>query len=133
MAEIYNIEELRAELKQLLQKQSETLNARVFGGVSDTELVEYDLRQEVIGEIQSDSLALPPHRFCGSQRLSITPDSQLVGSRYEKQPRVHTQGRVVSVRGAITLSISALASGNCPRTSGEEPYTMGEVSTRLQV
>jgi hypothetical protein len=52
MAEIHNIDELRTELKQLVQKQSETLNARVFGGVSDTELIEYDLRQEVINEIQ---------------------------------------------------------------------------------
>jgi hypothetical protein len=52
MAEIYNIEALRTELKQLLQKQSETLKARVLGGASDTELIEYDLRQEVIGEIQ---------------------------------------------------------------------------------
>lgn len=52
MAEIYKIEALRTELKQLLQKQSDTLKARMLGGASDTELIEYDLRQEVIGEIQ---------------------------------------------------------------------------------
>jgi hypothetical protein len=33
--------------------------ARVLGGASDTELIEYDLRQEVIGEIQK-RLALTP-------------------------------------------------------------------------
>jgi hypothetical protein len=52
MAEIYNIDALRTELNQLLEKQSEVLNARVFGGASDTEILEYDLRQEVIAEIQ---------------------------------------------------------------------------------
>lgn len=51
MADIYKIDELRAELNQLLKKQSETLNARVFGGVTDTELLEYELRQKVIAEI----------------------------------------------------------------------------------
>jgi hypothetical protein len=57
MTEIKNIDALRAELNQLLQKQSETLKARVLGGVSDTELLEYDLRQELICEIQ-ERLAL---------------------------------------------------------------------------
>jgi hypothetical protein len=52
MTEIYTIDELRSELSQLLKKQSETLEARVFGGVSDTEILEYDIRQEVISEIQ---------------------------------------------------------------------------------
>jgi hypothetical protein len=52
MTEISNIDELRTQLRQLLTKQSETQNARVFGGVSDTEIIEYDIRQEIIGEIQ---------------------------------------------------------------------------------
>ena len=52
MAEIHNIDALRTELNQLLERQRETLNARVVGGVSDTEIIEYDLRQEVIAEIQ---------------------------------------------------------------------------------
>ncbi|HET6180535.1 MAG TPA: hypothetical protein VFE61_26695 [Candidatus Sulfotelmatobacter sp.] len=51
MTEIYNIDAVRAELNQLLRKQSEILKARIHGGVSDTELLEYDLRQEVIAEI----------------------------------------------------------------------------------
>jgi hypothetical protein len=52
MTELHDTDVLRAELNQLLQKQSETLKSRVFGGVSDTELLEYDLGQEVICEIQ---------------------------------------------------------------------------------
>ena len=45
------IEELQAELKQLLQRQAEFLDKQVFGGASETELLEYELRQEMIGEI----------------------------------------------------------------------------------
>jgi len=52
MSEIYNIDRLRSELNQLLKKQSEILNARVFGGVSDTEILEYDIREEMITDIQ---------------------------------------------------------------------------------
>ena len=52
MSEIYKIDELRSELTRLLQQQSETLQARVFGGVSETEILEYDIRQEVITQIQ---------------------------------------------------------------------------------
>jgi hypothetical protein len=52
MTELHDTDVLRAELNQLLQKQSETLKSRVFGGVSDTELLEYDLGQEVTCEIQ---------------------------------------------------------------------------------
>ena len=50
--DIHNLDVLRAELNQLLQKQSETLDGRMLGGVSDKELIEYDLRQEIICEIQ---------------------------------------------------------------------------------
>jgi hypothetical protein len=52
MFEIYKIEDLRAELKQLRRKQSETLNARIVGDVSDTDLIEYDLREEIIVDIE---------------------------------------------------------------------------------
>lgn len=45
------VEELQADLKQLLQKQAEFLDQRVFGGASETELLEYELRQEMIHEI----------------------------------------------------------------------------------
>ena len=52
MSEIYKIEDLRSELKQLRQKQSETLKSRIVGDVSDTDLIEYDLRQEIIVDIE---------------------------------------------------------------------------------
>jgi hypothetical protein len=52
MAEIYKNDELRSELVQLLKRQSETMQARVFGGVSDTEILEYDIREEIIAEIE---------------------------------------------------------------------------------
>lgn len=47
----YRVEELRAELNQLLRKQSEVLEARTFVGATDTELLEYEIRQEVIHQI----------------------------------------------------------------------------------
>lgn len=53
MTQIQNLEALRAELSDLLQKQSETLQARMSGSVSDAEILEYDLRQEIISEIQT--------------------------------------------------------------------------------
>jgi len=53
MTQIHDLEALRAELNDLLQKQSETLQARMSGAVSDSEILEYDLRQELISEIQN--------------------------------------------------------------------------------
>ena len=50
------IEELRGELSQLLRKQTEILEARTFGGATDAELLEYEIRQEIINEI-CDELA----------------------------------------------------------------------------
>ena len=49
--ETNRVEEMRAELNQLLKKQTEVLESRTFGGATDTELLEYELRQEVIHEI----------------------------------------------------------------------------------
>lgn len=49
--ETNRVEEMRAELNQLLKKQTEVLESRAFGGVTDTELLEYELRQEIIHEI----------------------------------------------------------------------------------
>jgi hypothetical protein len=45
------IEELRTELAQLLQKQTEVLESRAFGSATHTELLEFELRQEIIHEI----------------------------------------------------------------------------------
>ena len=49
--ETNRVEELRAELNQLLKKQTEVLESRTFGGATDTELLEYELRQKIIHEI----------------------------------------------------------------------------------
>ena len=43
--------ELRIELEQLLQKQSNTIEARLSGRANDLESLEYEIRQEVIREM----------------------------------------------------------------------------------
>ena len=45
------IEELRTELGELLRKQSEVLESRLLGSASDTELLEYEIRQEIVHDI----------------------------------------------------------------------------------
>jgi len=45
------IEELRGELTELLHKQTEILESRTFGSASETDILEYEIRQEVIHEI----------------------------------------------------------------------------------
>jgi hypothetical protein len=49
--ENYRADELRAELDQLLKKQVEVLQSRTFGTASDTDLLEYEVRQEIVHEI----------------------------------------------------------------------------------
>jgi hypothetical protein len=49
--EDYRVEELRAELDQLLRKQTEVLESRSFGAATDTEILEYEIRQEIIHHI----------------------------------------------------------------------------------
>jgi hypothetical protein len=49
--EKHRIEELRAELDCLLKKQVEVLDLRTFGGASDADILEYEIRQEVIHQI----------------------------------------------------------------------------------
>jgi len=49
--ENYREEELRVELSQLLKKQTEVLESRSFGAATDTEILEYEVRQEIIHEI----------------------------------------------------------------------------------
>ena len=44
-------EALRLELVELLRRQSELLNARELGTTSDGEILDYELRQEVIRDI----------------------------------------------------------------------------------
>jgi hypothetical protein len=49
--ENHRLEELRAELNHLLKKQAEVLESRAFGAANDGEILEYEIRQEVIHEI----------------------------------------------------------------------------------
>jgi hypothetical protein len=49
--ENYRVEELRSELSELLKKQTEVLESRGFGAATDTEILEYEIRQEIIHEI----------------------------------------------------------------------------------
>ena len=44
-------EALRKELGQLLQKQNEVLESRTFGAATDTDILEYEIRQEIIHEM----------------------------------------------------------------------------------
>ena len=44
-------ETLRKELDQLLRKQSEVLESRTFGAATDTDILEYEIRQEIIHEM----------------------------------------------------------------------------------
>jgi hypothetical protein len=47
----HRVDELRAELNQLLKKQAAVLESRSLGAATDTELLEYEIRQEIVHEI----------------------------------------------------------------------------------
>ncbi len=49
--EKYRVDELRAELDELLKQQTEVLESRSFGAATDTEIFEYEIRQEIIHDI----------------------------------------------------------------------------------
>jgi hypothetical protein len=55
-----SIEQLRAELVSLLQKQVEALEAETYVGLTDAELREYDKRQERIRDLDG---SLDPSRL----------------------------------------------------------------------
>lgn len=44
-------EQLRAELAELLKKQSDFMESRALGGATDSELLEFEVRQEIVKEI----------------------------------------------------------------------------------
>ncbi len=46
-----HIEELRVELTGLLQKQNEVLESRMLGSASESDLLEYEIRQEIVHEL----------------------------------------------------------------------------------
>jgi hypothetical protein len=47
----YPSEQLRFELTQLLRKQRQILDSRMLGTASDDELLEYEVRQDIIREL----------------------------------------------------------------------------------
>lgn len=47
----YEMEQLRGELNTLLRKQREILESRMLGTASDDDLLEYEIRQEIIHEL----------------------------------------------------------------------------------
>jgi hypothetical protein len=49
--EDHRAEELRAELNHLFEKQKEVFESRTFGSAADSDILEYEIRQEVIHEI----------------------------------------------------------------------------------
>jgi hypothetical protein len=48
---LYPTEELRVELNELLRKQREVLESRMLGTASDDDLLDYEMRQEIIHEL----------------------------------------------------------------------------------
>jgi hypothetical protein len=48
---LYPTEELRVELNELPRKQREVLESRMLGTASDDDLLEYEMRQEIIHEL----------------------------------------------------------------------------------
>ena len=47
----YPSEQLRFELTQLLRKHRQVLDSRMLGTASDDELLEYEVRQDIIREL----------------------------------------------------------------------------------
>jgi hypothetical protein len=47
----YPSEQLRFELTQLLRKQRQVLESRMLGTASDDDLLEYEVRQDIIREL----------------------------------------------------------------------------------
>ena len=45
------MDELRFELTELLRKQNEVLESRMLGSASESDLLEYEIRQEVVHEL----------------------------------------------------------------------------------
>jgi len=45
------VQDLEIELAELIKKQSEFLESRSLGGATDSEILEYEVRQEIIEQI----------------------------------------------------------------------------------
>ena len=49
--EEHHIEALRVELVELLRKQSDVLESRMLGCASDSDVLEYEIRQEIVHQL----------------------------------------------------------------------------------
>jgi hypothetical protein len=49
--DVQHIEQLQAELSGLLRKQRDVLESRMVGTASESDLLEYEVRQEIVHEM----------------------------------------------------------------------------------
>jgi hypothetical protein len=49
--DVQHIEQLQAELSELLRKQRDVLESRMLGTASESDLLEYEVRQEIVHEM----------------------------------------------------------------------------------
>jgi hypothetical protein len=49
--DVHDIEQLQAELSELLRKQRDVLESRMLGTASESDLLEYEVRQEIVHEM----------------------------------------------------------------------------------
>jgi len=49
--DVQNIKQLQSEVGELLRKQREVLESRMLGTASESDLLEYEIRQEIVREM----------------------------------------------------------------------------------
>jgi hypothetical protein len=49
--DVQHVEQMQAELSELLRKQKEVLDSRMLGTASESDLLEYEVRQEIVHEM----------------------------------------------------------------------------------
>lgn len=64
-------EEIITELNELLRKQHPVLESRMLGTASDSELLEYEIRQEIVDQLCKAHLAPSSLRFFSARKLSV--------------------------------------------------------------
>src|SRR6202140_955969 len=97
--ENYRVDKLRAELNQLLKKQSQVLESRSLGSATDTELLEYEIRQEIV------------HDLCNEQAHSIA-EERPAGIRRWIGPSPMPANRLKTLRPSIVVLRLRLASAS---------------------
>jgi hypothetical protein len=49
--DVQNVKQLQSEVGELLRKQREVLESRMLGTASESDLLEYEIRQEIVREM----------------------------------------------------------------------------------